>query len=84
MKLGALVRRLHGWELLHLREHAAALEAQLEALAAENERLLAELRFAEDCAQSWRDDVMRMQEEGAQLGLTKSGQVVLLPPGDVA
>lgn len=75
----SIVRKLHGWELLHLREHAASLEAQNEALAAENERLRRELQYAEDCADSWRDDVMRLQEEGMQLGLTKDGHVVALP-----
>lgn len=75
--LPAIVRKLHAWELLHLREHAAALEA-------ENERLQRELDYANSCAESWRDDVMRLMEEGMPLGLTQSGHVVLVDAGSAS
>lgn len=78
--VSAIRRKLHGWELLHLREHAAALEQRLEELEAENERLRSELTYAEDLADSWRDDVMRMMEDGMEVGLTKDGHVVALTP----
>lgn len=76
----AVRRKLHGWELLHLREHAAELERRLEELTAENERLRQELSYAEDCAASWRDDVMRMMEDGMEVGLTQDGHVVAIAP----
>lgn len=77
----SLIRKLHRWELLHLREHAAALEALTEQQQAEIERLRGELSYAEDCAASWRDDVMRLQEDGMQLGLTQEGRVVAVSAG---
>lgn len=72
--LTPIVRRLHLQEIPRLRR-AAACAARL---AAENEDLQERLWRAEDCAESWRDDVMRMMEDGLEVGLTKSGHVVAL------
>lgn len=69
--LSSIVRKLHRWELLHLRELVAELHA-------ENEHLRRELDYANDCAESWRDDVLRLSEDGAALGLTQDGHVHLL------
>lgn len=73
----ALRRKLHGWELDHLRivcvEQAERIET-LEAEAAELRRLLC---YAEDCAESWRDDALRaIEAAGETVGLTRSGHVV--------
>ena len=53
-------------------------------LAEENERLRAQLAFAEEAADSWRDDALRMMEAhcaatGAQPGITLSGSLVAVP-----
>jgi hypothetical protein len=77
--ISAIVRKLHGWELLHLREHAAELERRLDELTAENGRLRSELSYAEDCAASWRDDVIRLMDD-AEVGLTQDGRLVKLAP----
>ncbi len=74
----ALVRKLHAWELMHLRIHAAELEAETERLHAEVERLQRELACADDCAEMWRRDVERMQEAGAAVGMTVDGHLHLL------
>jgi hypothetical protein len=82
----ALIRKLHGWELLHLREHCATLEAQVEALTAEVERLRQETAWADGRADMFQDAVLRLQEDGMQLGLTQSGDIVSMPhphDGDV-
>ena len=69
--LTPIVRRLHLQEVPRLRREAARL-------AAENEDLQERLWRAEDCARWWHDDVMRMMEDGLEVGLTKSGHVVAL------
>lgn len=70
--LSSIVRKLHRWELVHLRELVAELHA-------ENEHLRRELDYANDCAESWRDDVMRLSEDGASIGLTQDGHIHLVP-----
>lgn len=79
--LGAIVRKLHAWELAHLRQHAATLEAENDALRVQLEQLQERVSRAEDCAESWRDDMMRLMENGMELGLTKAGRVVAIPTG---
>jgi hypothetical protein len=70
-------RRLERWELEHLRQHAAELAARLE----ETERRLS---YAEDAADSWREEALQMQLEaadavGGQPGLTMGGSLVIVP-----
>ena len=72
--LRRLQRRLERWELEHLREHAAALAAQVEDL----ER---RLQAAESSADFWWQQVEQLREElpdGAQLGLTVDGALHVL------
>ena len=73
-ELRRLQRRLDRWELEHLREHAAALAAQVEDL---EQRLQA----AESSADFWWQQVEQLREEmpaGAQLGLTVDGALHVL------
>lgn len=74
-ELRRLQRRLERWELEHLREHAAALAAQVEDL---QQRLDA----AESAADFWWQQAENLREsaagDGLQLGLTVDGQVGLL------
>ena len=72
--LQRLKRRLERWELEHLREHAAALAAQVEEL---EQRLQA----AESSADFWWQQVEQLREEmpdGARLGLTVDGRIGVL------
>lgn len=53
-------------------------------LAAENDRLREELRRAEDAADGWRENAIRLMEDGCadgarQPGLTRAGALVLVP-----
>lgn len=76
----ALVRKLHAWELLHLREVVEEQRQQLEAQAAELAEAKRALSWAEDCAESWRDDALRAFEEcGKKAGLTMDGSVAWVP-----
>lgn len=57
------------------------LAAQAALLAEENESLRSQLAWAEDAAESWRDDALRMMEErcaasGERPGITQQGQLV--------
>lgn len=74
-ELRRLQRRLERWELEHLREHAAALAAQVEDL---QQRLQA----AESSADFWWQQSENLREsaagDGLQLGLTVDGQVGVL------
>lgn len=70
--------RLERWELEHLREHAAALAAQVEDL---EQRLQA----AESAADFWWQQVEQLREEmpaGTQLGLTVDGELHVLEHGE--
>ncbi len=69
--LRRLQRRLDRWELEHLREHAAALAAQVEELQSQ-------VREAEAAADFWWQQVEQLRQElpaGAQLGLTLGGEL---------
>lgn len=73
----AVARRLHARELETLR-------ALVERQHAEIVQLRVELAFAEQSAESWRDDALRMMEEacadGSRApGLTITGALVTIP-----
>lgn len=68
--------------------HEQAL-AEVIRLAEENEHLRTELWRAEEAAEGWRDDALRLMEEqrtatGAQPGITQSGALVLVPTEQAA
>ncbi len=74
-----LQRRLDRWELDHLRQHAAELAERLE----DAERRLS---YADEQAEFWREQCMRLEEaitdkdsgSGRQVGLTLSGDLVVV------
>lgn len=85
--------RLDRWELSHLRSHAAALAEQLEAMTARAEAAERQAENYERCADFWQENTHTLQAElqqlidnpatptnGMALGLTMSGNVVLLQP----
>jgi hypothetical protein len=80
--LQALNRKLHAWELQHLRHLTGELHAQLEATQAELADTQRRLSWAEDNADRWRDDFLQaIEDTGATPGLLPSGQVVAIPAG---
>lgn len=77
----ALVRKLHRWELQHLREHVEELRAELDKVTAERDDALRSLSYAEYLAESWRDDALRaIEDSGAAPGLTTEGHLVAVSP----
>jgi len=71
-----LQRKLHAWELTHLRLVVADQQAQLDALAAQITQLQRELSYAEDSAERWRDDALQaIEDAGCSPGLTMSGHL---------
>lgn len=77
--LAGIVRKLHAWELLHLREHAAALEAEVERLQAENAQLRDEVDAADARADMFHDMANLLQDAtSARIGITPEGQVGLV------
>ena len=77
-------RKLHAWELAHLRLLVAEQQATIQAQAAEIADLKRALSWAEDRADSWRDDMLAMINcAGSTPGLTKDGRVVALQHGAV-
>jgi hypothetical protein len=76
-ELAALRRKLHAWELQHLREHVEELREQLDAALAERDRWQDRAHYAEDLAESWREDALRaIEDAGAMPGLTLQGRIV--------
>ena len=77
--IATLEKRLDRWELDHLRRHVAELAERLE----DAERRLS---YAEDTAEFWREQCMRLEEaitgddggSGRQIGLTLSGDLVVV------
>lgn len=75
--IARILRRWDGIANQQLIEAAARL-------AEENDRLREELRWAEDAAESWRDDALRLMQDawaatGSRPGITKGGALVLVP-----
>ncbi|BEP93253.1 hypothetical protein GmRootA79_16370 [Acidovorax sp. A79] len=84
--IAALRKRLHRWELEHLRKHAAELADKLELAQERIEGLESEVSRAWDTAESWRMDAMDLvndlQEAGKEVGLTMGGALVVMEPDD--
>lgn len=75
--IARILRRWDGIANQQLIEAAARL-------AEENDHLRTELRWAEDAAESWRADALRMMEEACasgdrQPGITLDGALVTVP-----
>lgn len=80
--LAKLQRRLERWELEHLRDHAAQLDAALTAARETISKLQDELAGAESRAEWWREQVMQMQEDmpdDLAIGITRDGQMGVVP-----
>jgi cell division protein FtsB len=74
----AVVRKLHGWELDHLRELVEEQRAQIERLAADNERLQAEVYDLEGTADMWRDLAARDLADDEAFGVTRDGRACVV------
>jgi hypothetical protein len=73
-----LVRKLHGWELDHLRELVEEQRAEIERLAASNERLQAEVLDLKGTADMWRDLSARDLADDGSIGLTRDGRACVV------
>jgi len=87
--LEALRRRLNALAYDQINEELARLDAEVEALKAENEQLRARLSYAEGWAESWREDAMEAMEQLASIsggapGLTMDGRLVVVQQGGAA
>lgn len=83
--LRALRRRLNAQAYDLVNEALARLDAENEALRAENDDLRARLSWAEDCAERWREDAIEAlnhaaDEVGGAPGLTMDGRLVVCMP----
>jgi hypothetical protein len=80
--LGSLTRKLERLELAHLREFIEEQRATIEALEADLADTKRRLLWAEEAADSWRDDALRaIEQAGATPGLMLDGTVVAVPAG---
>jgi hypothetical protein len=74
-------RKLHAWELEHLRQHVEELRAALDVAEQERDEAMQRASWAEDCADRWRDDALQAIEQAGQApGLTMAGHIVAAPP----
>ncbi|MBI3101998.1 MAG: hypothetical protein HYY98_10655 [Burkholderiales bacterium] len=83
--LRALRRRLNAQAYDIVNEALARMDAENEALRAENERLRTQLAWAEDNAERWREDAIEAlnhaaDEVGGVPGLTMDGRLVVCMP----
>ncbi len=80
MSAAALRRKLHAWELQHLREVVAEQQQAIQELQADVADLKRRLHWAEDNADRWRDDFLQaLEDTGRTPGLTVDGSVIALP-----
>ncbi|HEX7687574.1 MAG TPA: hypothetical protein VF453_07700 [Burkholderiaceae bacterium] len=73
-----LVRKLHGWELDHLRDLVEEQRVEIERLAAANEQLQAEVYDLEGSADMWRDLAARDLADDESLGITRDGRLCVV------
>ena len=83
--LHALRRRLNARAYDLVNEELARVDAENEALRAENETLRTRLAWAQDCAESWREDALEALNHvadgvGGAPGLTMDGRLVVCMP----
>jgi len=83
--LHALRRRLNAQAYDLVNEELARVDAENEALRAENEALRTRLAWAEDCAESWREDAIAALNDAAAKvggvpGLSMDGRLVVCQP----
>lgn len=79
-------RILRKWDAIAARqlcEAAAEQSALIDRLRLDLDDARDEARRADECAESWRDDALRMQEQlcemtGGQPGLTQQGELVVV------
>lgn len=81
-RLRAIERRLNDQAYPVICAELARLDAECEALRAENEDLRARLARAEECAEGWREDALDALEreadsKGGAVGLTMGGHLVV-------
>lgn len=83
--LHALRRRFNARAYDLVNEALARMDAENEALRAENESLRTRLAWAEDCAEHWREDAMEALNQAADAvggapGLTMDGRLAVCMP----
>jgi regulator of replication initiation timing len=83
--LQSLERRLNSQAYPLLCEEIARLAAENERLQSENSELRRTLSWAEDTAESWRENAIELanqqaEEQGGLPGLTMNGRMVVVPP----
>lgn len=76
----ALKRKLESAELELLRTHTLELAERIERLEAELQDTRDQLINADAIGSMWREAAMeRAEEDGAAIGITKRGELLLLP-----
>ena len=83
--LRALRRKLNAAAYDLLCEEITRLDAECERLRAENDSLSQRLSWAEDCAESWREDAIAALNDAAAKvggvpGLSMDGRLVVCQP----
>ena len=84
--LQTIARRLDAIAIQQLRDECARLAREVDRLDAENEQLRKEAYWADQAAESWRDDALRLQEDlctltGGKPGITVDGALVVAEGG---